>query len=91
MIGINLGGNRCCGVPAGFSSLCLAQAKNLADARKSRAKDLVPGLHVGEQVDDTVAVSHLVVVPGEKVSERDMVDSGYGSYQDTSLTKVLES
>ena len=91
MIGINLGGNRCCGVPAGFSSLCLAQAKNLADARKSRAKDLVPGLHVGEQVDDTVAVSHLVVVPGGKVSERDVVDCGCGSYQDTSLTKVLES
>ena len=65
MIGINLGRNGCCDVPVGFSSsLCLAQAKNLADASKSRAKDLVPGLHVGDQVDNAVAVSHLIVVPG---------------------------
>ena len=67
MIGINLGRNGCCDVPVGFSSsLCLAQAKNLAAASIGRSRDLVPGLHVGDQVDHPVAVPHLVVVPGGK-------------------------
>ena len=52
-----------------FVPVPVAQAENLAIASICRARDLVPGLHVGDQVNDTVAVSHLVVVPGGKASE----------------------
>ena len=46
------------------SFLCHAQATHLAGASIGRARSLVPGLHVGDQVDHAVAVSHLIVVPG---------------------------
>ena len=65
MIGINLeqGWMLCC--PKRISSfLCHAQATHLAGASIGRARSLVPGLHVGDEVDHAVAVSHLIVVPG---------------------------